>query len=96
MSVGSFGDAGIGSRLKAARELGGISARELDRLAGLSEGYSAMIESGARPDPGSNVSRQLAATLGLSLDWLISGIGPSPTAKTAVAAIAKCRKPNAR
>jgi len=87
---------GIGKRLEAARELAGISARELDKLIGVSPGYCSRIESGDRPDPGSMVSERIARVFGLSLDWLISGVGPSPTVRTVAAAVAKSRKPTAR
>ena len=61
------------------REAAGISARELDRLASLGQGHSRLIEIGVRPNVEAETARKLAVALGVSLDWLIGGVGDPPT-----------------
>ncbi len=75
-------DETLGTRVRRARKLLGISQRELSRRAGLgSERHVALIESGGRTEIEMTTARKLAATLGVSLDWLLGGITPeaSPT-----------------
>lgn len=82
----------LSSRLRVAREAGGISARELDRLArGRSDGLAAQIESGRKPSPEASTAGEYARALGVSLDWLISGIGQPPSEKKVRAAVAAAR-----
>jgi DNA-binding XRE family transcriptional regulator len=71
--------ASLGDRLRLAREMAGIPARELDRLAGLSEGHTANIESGRRPNIEARTASAIATVLGLSLDWLVSDAGSPPS-----------------
>lgn len=66
-------------RLRHARLLGGVSARELDRLAGTTPGHVWLIESGERPSLQASTAVLLATALGLSTDWLLSGVGDPPT-----------------
>jgi len=73
----------MGERLRFARSLVEISARELDRLSSLAEGHVSMIEAGRRPVIESKTAEDIAGVLGLSLDWLISGKGKAPTATSA-------------
>lgn len=62
---------GLPNNLKRARERLGISARELDRWAGLGEGHVAMLEAG-RGATLATVAK-LAAVLGLSIGDLTEG-----------------------
>lgn len=72
----------VGSRLRVARERAGISARELDRLArSKSDGLAAKVEKGERPNIEASTAAEYARTLGVSLDWLINGIGAHPSAR---------------
>lgn len=78
----------VGRTLKAAREAAGLKARELDRLAGITEGHTSFIENGKIANPSTDTARALAHVLGLSLDYLLSGVGSPPTEgeiRTAVA-----------
>jgi transcriptional regulator with XRE-family HTH domain len=79
------------ARLKETRELADISQRDLGKLAGLSETYPALIESGRRPDPGSDVVGRLAQVLGTTTDYLILGVGSPPTEEEAKASVEAAR-----
>lgn len=46
-----------------------------------------MIETGARQDPASTTLSSLGRVLGVSVDWLLAGIGEPPTAESVRAAI---------
>lgn len=67
----SFHD--IAARLKFARARLGISARELDRRADLTEGHTSLLETGTRGIEALTAAK-LAEALGVSLDWLVRGI----------------------
>lgn len=87
-------EAGLGTlagRLKAARALAGISGRELGRLAGVSETYPSMIESGLRPNVEGHIVDRFAVVLGVSCDWLLGGRGEMPSEGEMQAAVARAR-----
>lgn len=67
----------IGDRVRAAREAAHISARALDRKAGLTEGHTSLIEAGRNLEVGT--AAKLAVALGVSLDWLVFGSEVKPT-----------------
>lgn len=73
----------IADRLKLARSRLGISARELDRRAGLTQGHTSLIETGERSIEAATAAK-LATALGVSLDWLVMGrgVGPDTPSKT--------------
>jgi transcriptional regulator with XRE-family HTH domain len=81
----------ISQRLRQARELGDLKARELDRLADISEGHTSLIESGARPHPESKTAMALAKTLGVSLDWFLLGEGKDPSVRSIRVAVDAAR-----
>jgi transcriptional regulator with XRE-family HTH domain len=81
----------LGARLRVARHLGGVSARELSALIGVASGHVALIESGERPDPRSTTVARAAEVLGVSTDYLICGTGPEPTAEQVQAAVERAR-----
>lgn len=76
--------AGLADRLREARERAGLSARALDERAEITPGHTTLIESGRRENPAVETIRKLAAALGVSLDWLVTGhdaadaTGPQP------------------
>lgn len=80
-----------GQRLRAAREAAGISAKELDRLAGITEGHSSTIEKSETGNAESKTLDRVAAVLGLSLDYLIRGDGKPPSALEIQKALAVAR-----
>jgi transcriptional regulator with XRE-family HTH domain len=69
----------FGERLQTARKLAGLNQGTLSELAGLSRGLVWAIEDGLRPDPTVKTAKALAAVLGISLDWLVTGTGAKPT-----------------
>lgn len=78
----------IGERIAFARKLSGLSAAELGRRAKLSNAIVSMLEGGQREDPHVSTVTQIAAVLGVRVEWLISGDGPAPTEKAVKAAVA--------
>lgn len=81
----------ISARVRLARDLVGLSARELDRLAGLAEGHSSIIEASAKKSLSTQTAQALARVLGLSLDWLIAGDGKPPSERAVRAAVDAAR-----
>jgi transcriptional regulator with XRE-family HTH domain len=69
----------LGNRLRDARERGELSARELCLLSGVTVSVAAMIERGHIHRPGVDNLAAFARTLGVSLDWLVLGVGDEPT-----------------
>lgn len=78
----------LAERLRFARHLAEVTGADLGVFAGLSKGAVSMIESGNRPDPSGSTVAALASVLGVSADWLLSGIGAEPKAKALQAAVA--------
>jgi transcriptional regulator with XRE-family HTH domain len=70
----------VGVRLQETRRLVGLTARELDRLARTTEGHASLIESGVVQNVTLETAGKLARVLGVTLDWLLSGSGTSPSA----------------
>lgn len=69
----------FGERLAHARRAAGIdSARELDRRIGVAEGYTSLLESGARSNPSGKVVVQYATVLDVTAEWLVNGAGEGP------------------
>lgn len=81
----------IGGRLALARALAGISARELDLLAGQPKGHASIIE--GRPDAPAYTSTAVryADALGLDLNWLLADRGVEPTHESTTAAVQNAR-----
>lgn len=79
------------ARLRKARGLVDLSARELDRLAGLAEGHTSLIENGTRAAVEAKTAQALARVLGISLDWLIAGLGKMPSERTVRSAVDAAR-----
>jgi transcriptional regulator with XRE-family HTH domain len=88
---------GLGERLRrlrtgAATDGAELSARELDRLAGIARGYTSMLESGERTNPAAWVVTNLADALGCTTDWLLRALGTEPTEEEVRAAVAAARE----
>lgn len=69
----------------------GLSTRELDRLAGLTQGHVSAIENGTRPRVELRTAEAIATVLGISLDWLSSGDGKVPSTRSVRAAVEVAR-----
>lgn len=68
-----------------------LSSRELSELAELADTHVRLIERGERLAPSVETISRLACVLGVSLDWLIRGDGPEPTAEHVRAAVERAR-----
>lgn len=81
----------IGKRLEWVRGLVGLSAREVDRLAGLTENHTRAIET--KYDDRAQVSTvgKIAETLGVNASWLAYGEGDAPTKEAVQSAVDKAR-----
>lgn len=79
------------TRLQLARELAGLSMQELSKLSGLAGSHAGLIARGAVGNPRVDIAEKLAHTLGISLDWLVRGEGPEPTAEQVHAAVEAAR-----
>lgn len=78
-------------RLRALREKAGISARELDRLAGLREGHTWILEHRKDANPELKTLQALAGALGSSVGYLASEEGEPPTEEQVKAAVAQAK-----
>jgi transcriptional regulator with XRE-family HTH domain len=67
-------------RLALARSVAGLSSHDLDRLAGLAEGHTSLLENGKRK-PAGETAAKLAKALGCSTDWLLCNIGNGPVSR---------------
>lgn len=85
----------VHGRVEYIRDLAGVSAREFDRLSGLAEGHTRLIETGKRPRLEVDTVRGIARATGCSLDWLVNGTGDAPTAKQIRAAMLRTRSASA-
>jgi len=81
----------LADRLKRTRKIAGFSARMLDELAGLTPGHTSSIEAGRRQIPSTSTASALARVLGVSLDWLIAGVGEPPTKESVRSAVERAR-----
>ncbi len=82
----------VSVRLRRARELvPGLSARELDRLAGVAEGTCAIIEKRDQRSIHRNTAEAYSAPLGVSRAWLAFGEGPDPDPAAVRAAVEAAR-----
>ncbi len=62
---------GVGERIRAAREVKGLSGNALALAAGISQGHLRDIETGRIRDPGVSVVQALARALGVTVDELL-------------------------
>lgn len=91
----------LSSRVRYLREAAGLTCVEVDALAGLGRGHTALVESGAKTNPTLSTLRGLAGVFGwhpsrkrrrLSLDWFVGGRGDPPAAKDVRAAVEAARQ----
>ncbi len=87
----------IGDRIAMARALVALPAAELGELAGMSRGVVGMIETDKRgKKPGAETLSNIAAVLGVSSDWILTGVGVEPTKESVTAAVAIARAAEAK
>jgi len=65
-------------RLEHARKAAGLNRTALATKAGLNASHVRLIEEGHREDPSGTTLAKLADALGVSLDWLVRGVGDAP------------------
>jgi transcriptional regulator with XRE-family HTH domain len=68
----------FGVRLRRARRLAGLSPTVLSRAVGKARDVVRQIEIGLIQKPNVELAARLAKELGVTLDWLASGIGAPP------------------
>lgn len=85
----SFGD-----RIERLRNLSEMSSRELDALAGLRAGHSRQIEQFSPPHVEVLTLSRIGDVLGVSIDWLYTGLGDKPSNERVIESVRKAR--NAR
>ena len=74
-------------RLKWAREAAGLSQRALSALSGLASSHVQLIESERAVGINITTAQALGGVLGVSLDWLMGGVGEPPSAEAVAAAV---------
>jgi transcriptional regulator with XRE-family HTH domain len=68
-----------------------LSLRELAGLAGVSNAYPSLIESGQRENIGADILAKLAGVLGTTIDYLLTGAGGAPSQRRVRAAVKAAR-----
>jgi transcriptional regulator with XRE-family HTH domain len=81
----------FGRRLREVRDGAGISMRGLSLAADVSRDMVRQIEEGLIQQPSLKVAKSLAEAMGISLDWLASGIGDAPSAEALALAADRVR-----
>ena len=84
-NLGRMGE--FGERVRRARELGQLTKRGLSRHCGLASNHIHLVESGK--SVWIETAATIASTLGVTLDYLVRGIGRPPTAKSVRKALAE-------
>ena len=70
---------------------GPLSAREMSRLAGLSESMWGLLEAGEKTGPSAKTMVSIATLLGVTTDWIIARRGPDPSEESVRAAVERAR-----
>lgn len=85
----------LAERLQLAFSLADVTARELDRLAGETQGHFSLMVDRLRKRTDSDIETETAESyarvLGVSLDWLIRGAGREPSKNRVRAAVEAAR-----
>lgn len=82
MNTMTEGLATVASRVRYARELAGLSQRQLSVAAGLSHSTVNRVEAEA-DDSRLGTLEAIARALGVSRDWILTGLGEPPKRKEA-------------
>jgi transcriptional regulator with XRE-family HTH domain len=82
----------VGRRIIRARELAGVSSRELSMLANRSHSALGHVERGVQSGVRISTLVEVSRVLGVSLEWLANGAGPEPTVAQVTAAVERARE----
>lgn len=85
----------VGERLEWVRSIVGLPAREVDRLAGLTENHTRAIERKYGTRIQVDTIEKIASAIGVSPSWLSFGDGDVPTEEQVRTAVEEARKKNA-
>jgi HTH-type transcriptional regulator, competence development regulator len=66
----------LGELIGVAREVKGLTLREMEKISGVSNAYLSQIETGKIKDPGFSTIVRIATALNLSLDRLAATVRP--------------------
>lgn len=69
----------IAARLELAREAAGLTQEQLEVEAGIGRGAYSNIKNGKREKPKAETIEKLARRLGVTVDWVMGGVGDGPT-----------------
>lgn len=69
------------------RNTAGLSGREVDQLAGLTNCRTGSLERGDIPNPRIHTVEKIAALFDVRLEWLLTGQGRAPTKRSLVKAV---------
>lgn len=69
----------LAARLRWLRARTGLTQRGLDWLAGRSYGHTSLIEKAPAGAIRTDTLVDMAGVFGVSLDWLVLGVGPTPS-----------------
>ena len=86
----------IGERVRKLRKLAKLSARETDRLTGLSESHTSLLERAIGERIAAKTAIAIAHTFDVSLDWLLTGAGSEPSTERVLEAVGRARERAAR
>jgi len=86
---------GLPERLRALREMAGLTRKELAKLSGLADSHVGLIESARRSAPSAETLAKIAKATGVPLGWLATGDGRAPTSRAVKAAIARATEARA-
>lgn len=83
----------LGSRLTVALAHGGLKYKEAGQLAGLRSADSLVgqIARGENDNPTAATLIAIAGLLGVTVDWLLRGVGPPPKRRQVQEAVARAR-----
>lgn len=86
-----FSGNGLARRLRRLVDFSRLTHQEISDLSGVSRAAPGAILRGEVSSPQVGTLEPIAALLGASLDWLVSGTGSPPTREQVIAAVERAR-----
>lgn len=78
-------------RVRFARVLGHLSARQLGLLVGKSPQWASALERGELAEPSAAALCEVGRVLGTTVEWLVLGVGEAPTGPSVRSAVARAK-----